>query len=88
MVENTVIGNVSRTHHPCGQCHALVEGCIHYRPWSRFDSRAEIREARREELARLVAEQTAQLNSPMRTVRKSSERLGDDSALAQGLAPS
>lgn len=27
-----VVGNVSRTHHPCGECHALVETCHHWRP--------------------------------------------------------
>lgn len=27
---NTVVGNVSRTHHPCGACGALVETCNHW----------------------------------------------------------
>lgn len=31
MIEHgTVVGNVSRSHHPCGACGELVETCSHY----------------------------------------------------------
>jgi hypothetical protein len=48
----TVIGNVSRTHHPCAPCGALVESCGHLQPKKREIGRAEHRAAKRAAMLR------------------------------------